>query len=301
MKKIYFYTLIILILLSALLSPQIVKSSTNNVVISEVQISGDGIGSADDEFIELYNPTNNVIDIHSWSIQRETTGGTFLKKNFVAPANIPAHGYYLISNTNYNGTVAPDLSHSSFTLSSTGTTVFLVSNQVLLTTGDEATIVDKVGLGSLSLDSEVSPFATVPPANSSIERIGDDTDNNSVDFHLRAVSDPQNSQSIVVTPSPTATTSPTPTSTPTPSPTDTPTPTASPTPTEIPTSTPTEIPTLTPSPTPVETSTPTASPISTSAPKGWLKSPVFTCSNPNIPGFVYQLLKLLMPSKFNCG
>src|SRR3989338_1021266 len=116
--------------------------TASHIVISEIQIAGDGADPANDEFIELYNPTNSVIDISDWSIQRETVGGVFLKKNFVSPASISAHGFYLIAHADFNGSAVPDLSHSSFILSSTGTTIFLVNNKTLLSEGDEVSIVD---------------------------------------------------------------------------------------------------------------------------------------------------------------
>jgi predicted extracellular nuclease len=129
------FIIITLFILSLFSAPGLVRSAVNHIVISEIQISGDG--GANDEFIELYNPTNSAIDISGWSIQRETITGSFSKKNFVTPANIPAYGYYLIANTAFNdATLTPDLSHSSFTLSSTGATIFLVNDHTLLTTGD---------------------------------------------------------------------------------------------------------------------------------------------------------------------
>lgn len=264
----------------------------DHVVISEVQIAGDG--GADDEFIELYNPTSSAVDISGWSIQRETTGGTFAKKNFEALASIPAHGYFLIANNSYNGGTTADMSHGTFDLSSTGTTIFLVNDQTTLTTGDEASIVDKVAVGTDAVDAETTPFTPIPGSEASIERKarassdaasmgsggsdetagnGEDSDDNSADFISRTTSDPQNSTSeIEEPPAPTETPTPTPSETPTPTPTgeptEIPTPTEEPTttptpteePTETPTPTPTEEPTVTPTPTDEPTETPTPTP-----------------------------------------
>ena len=103
-----------------------------------------------------------------WSIQIESISGAFDKKNFEALASIPAHGYFLIAHDDYNGSPDADMSHSSFTLSSTGTTVFLVNDQLLLTTGDETSIVDKVAIGSSALDPEGTAFTPIPGSEASI-------------------------------------------------------------------------------------------------------------------------------------
>lgn len=319
-----------------------VKADANHVVISEIQVAGGGLTpSADDEFIELYNPTPDAVDISSWSIQKETTGGAFTRKNFVSPAVIPAYGYYLIANNSYDNAanVNPDLWHNSFNLATTGTTVFLVRDQTPLTTGEEESIVDRVGIGTNALDAEGTPFTPIPPNDQSIERkpgAGDpaggngiDTDNNAADFEIRAISEPQNSHSAIeqplstTSPTVTPTETPTPVETATPSPTESPTETPSPTPTETPTqspspsptpeSTPTETPFASPEPTPkagtpspTPTLEPTLSPTPTPTaspsfhPYGWFRSPVFTCQNTHVPTWVYTLLKFLMPWKFHC-
>lgn len=157
----------------------------------------------------------------------------------------------------------------------------------------------------------------------------EDSDNNASDFIERSAPQPQNTNSAIevldaVTPTPTATAEPTQTPTPTPVetstslptptatieptltpvPTETPTPTTTPTvePTVVPTPTATSIPTPTveptTTPTPIATQVPTTTP--TSTPTGKNANPVFTCQNTHIPNFVYALLKMLMPEKFNC-
>jgi hypothetical protein len=203
----------IVLSLFSLIKTRVAYSATTHLVISEVQFAGDN--GANDEFIEIYNPTNNPVDISTWSIQRKTAteSPSFTKKNFTSPAIVPAHGYYLIAHTSYNGTVSADMTHGSFTLTSTGATIFLVNDQILLTAGNEESIVDKVAIGASALHAEGSPFPTIPESEQSIERVGDDTNNNSVDFILQTNPNPQNSG---ITPAPTSvpTASPTPTTSP---------------------------------------------------------------------------------------
>jgi len=308
-----FLASLLLLIVSSYKRASIVKSAAaNHVVISEVQVGG---GVADDEFVELYNPTDSAVDISSWSIQRESTAGSFEKKNFEASDSVPSHGYFLIANSAYDDAGVPaDLTHSSFTLSSTGTTVFIVNDQTLLTTGDEVTVVDKVAIGSSALDAEGSPFADIPAANSSVERKpgasdslagnGDDTDNNSNDFATRVVSEPQNASSASetptqasVTPSDTPTVTPSDTSTETPSETPIPTETLTPTPTETPTETPSQTPSPTeePTATPELTATPTVEPSLTTTP---IPSPTPTPSGQFIGAFIFPGTRISCSLKF---
>ncbi|OGM59923.1 hypothetical protein A3A75_02580 [Candidatus Woesebacteria bacterium RIFCSPLOWO2_01_FULL_39_10] len=264
-------------------SKVIFSATAAHIVISEIQVGG---GVANDEFVELYNPTDSAVDLSGWSIQRETTGGGFARKNFESGDSIASHGFFLVAHTDYDDASVPaNMTHGSFILSSTGTTVFLVNDQVDLVTGDETTIVDKVAIGDSTLDPETSPFPDVPPVNQSIERKpgesnptggnGEDSDNNANDFSTRTASEPQNTSSATETPSettetptptedvsPTAEISPTPTEEPSPTPTVEPSPTV--TPTESLTPTPTEELTPTPTSTPEPTATLTPSPTPTS-------------------------------------
>jgi predicted extracellular nuclease len=211
-----------------------IESASSTIVISEVQI--EGVSSSDD-FIELYNPTDNDIDLSDYRLVKRSESGTSDSsiKAFGSGDTIPAHGYYLWANSGGSYT---DIANST-----TGS-VISANNGIALRIGDMDTgaIVDSVGWGSAAnVFVETSPFAENPGTGSSLERVGDDTDNNSVDFHLREVSDPQGSLSESPTPTPTESPSPTPTPTPTESPT--PTPTESPSPSPIPTESPSPSPT----------------------------------------------------------
>ena len=67
-----YYALLVLLFISG---EQNAKAATDNstVVISQVQISGVGSGNANQEFIELYNPTNTAIDLSKWNLTRESS------------------------------------------------------------------------------------------------------------------------------------------------------------------------------------------------------------------------------------
>ncbi len=279
-------TLILFTIFTTLFVNSVRSATAEHVVISEVQI---GAGDADDEFVELYNPTGSAIDLTGWRLSRKTsTGGSGGNLVAALSGSVPAHGYFLVAPAvDYTGSVTPDQNYS------TGSRI-ASSNTVLLYSDAGVTLVDKLGLGS-AVDSETSPFSPNPDPGQSIERKanssstvdsmttgadlllgnGEDTDNNSLDFIVRGSSDPQNSQSAV---EPEVEPSPTPSESPSPSPSESP----SPSPSE--TATPTPTPTETPSPTPSASPSP---------------SPSLTCSIRFITlNFIFQTLRMPL---FICG
>lgn len=282
----FLYAFFIVTLTIFLLVPQSpTRADTTHVVISEIQTGG--LTAVNDEFVELYNPLESVVNLTGWRLVKKSASGASIT-NLVASMSgtISPRGYYLITYpTTYSGSVAPDAAYSPVPSSGLAD-----SNTVILYSDAGHTVVDIVGFGTITnvVDGyEASPFPSNPPKGGSIERILNlDTDNNSADFQALTTSDPQNSSFVEESPTPSPTEEATATPTPTESPTETPTQSPTPTPTE----------TASPAPTPTETPTPTPQ----IQPPGWQKSPVFTCQNPHIPDFVYALLKFLMPRKFNC-
>lgn len=270
--------------------PQKAYSAATHVVISEVQVTGD---TANDEFVELYNPTASTIDVNGWRITRKSqTGGTESTLVASLSGTMNPHSYLLVANPSYNDSVTPD-----FLYSATSSAITDNNTVLLYDDSDPRVVIDKVGMGTAT-DIETLASAT-PSASESIERKalststaltmalggldsllgnGEDTDNNFNNFIVRLIPQPQNRASSIepatvtptATPTATLTVTPTNTGTPTPtvSPTNSPTPTAtttvtptnSPTPTSTPTATmtPTHTPTPTITPTPTVTVTPTA-------------------------------------------
>ncbi|MEK7149419.1 MAG: lamin tail domain-containing protein [Patescibacteria group bacterium] len=188
--------------------------TVNYILISEIQVKGE---SADDEFIELYNPTENIVFLNDYSIQYlsgvATSTENIKKKNFESSAQIPVKGFYLIVNSNATSSLKnkADMIHSSFDLSgsSSGATIFLVSTTTPILSINDSTIIDSLSYGSPQLTVGVAS-STVPDSNRSLERKsflnstcvsaqndneflgnGCDTDSDS-DFEIRAISNPQN-------------------------------------------------------------------------------------------------------------
>ena len=278
LRGVFYGLILLLVWVMVSETKRVYSAQAINIVISEIQIGG---GTADDEFVELYNPTENDVDLTGWALKRKTAGGT--QNNLVASiaGTIAAHGYFLMAHPSYHELTTPDQPYSATS------SALAANNTVLLYDGDDE-IVDKVGMGTAT-DKEASSSG-VPAAGMSIERKAEesstaltmasggvdemlgngwDTNNNLNDFVLREGPEPQRKDSdlepVVSTPTPTPTLEPTPSPTPEPSPSPTPevtpSPTStlepSPTPSSTPSPSPSPSPTLEPSPSPVPTPSPT--------------------------------------------
>ncbi len=171
------------------------SGSATNVVISEFRTRGpDG---ANDEFIELYNPTANAINISGWKISASSsTGATKTTKATIPSSTLLQSGqYYLVVNNNSSGgysiaSVTGNLSYTSSIADDGG---------IALLKSDGTTIVDQVGMSSTTAYKEGSPLAKLSTdADQSYERkLGgasdscQDTNNNANDF-FTTPSDPHN-------------------------------------------------------------------------------------------------------------
>ena len=242
-------------------------SATTHLMISEIQQRS--ISNSDDEFVELYNPTDTAVDLGGWRLTKRPQDGS-PETNIVASMSgvIPAHGFFLITNDEAVSSTSADLVYNTAAIAADNT----------ITLYDDLTAeIDLIGMGSATA-SESSATAN-PPNGGSIERKafdtstpdsmrsggdhlagnGQDTDNNENDFVVQETSEPQSSSSQtepIVEPSP----SPSPTPEASPTPTPTPSPTLEPSPSPSPSESPSPSPTVEPSPTPETSPSPSASP-----------------------------------------
>jgi hypothetical protein len=178
------------------------------VVVSELRFRGPS--GANDEFIELYNTSNAVVDISGYRLAGSNAAGLIsLRATVPAGRSIPARGHYLFTNTATNGYSGATPGDQSYT------TGIVDEGGVAITLAD-GTLVDQVGLSAGSAYGEGAPLANLGTSNlnRSYERkpggangSGVDTGDNASDFTLLTPSDPQ-SLSSAVTPALTVSPSP---------------------------------------------------------------------------------------------
>jgi hypothetical protein len=170
--------------------------SPTGVVISEFRTRGpDG---AEDEYIELYNPTSTVVDISGWKINvSNDTGSTSTRATIPASTILRSGQYYLIAKSGtdgYSGIVPANLTYGQGITNAGGIALVRPDN----------TIVDEVGMGAGSAYKEGTPLSPLPSnSDQSYERkLGrdsqgndfdscQDTDDNANDFSIKS-SDPKN-------------------------------------------------------------------------------------------------------------
>ncbi|MBL7142220.1 MAG: lamin tail domain-containing protein [Candidatus Pacebacteria bacterium] len=190
-------------------TPQSSPLSYPKILISEIQI--ESASSSDDEFIELYNPDNEEVDISQWSIQKTYCNSTTVyKKNFESNNTIPAKGYFLIvyaSSTDQNLLNLADMTHKTFSLAKNNT-IYLVVNQEKIENASDTDIIDMVGFGMdiiefRSLPAEGNSSALNPSPSQSIGRKWStttqtyiDTDNNQNDFEIQNPTPKTQNQSL---------------------------------------------------------------------------------------------------------
>ncbi len=192
-----------------------IDTIAEHVVISEVAVAGPS--GASDEFVELYNPTSQDVDLSGWKLQYKSATGTTYSTPVTISAGkiIPAHGFFLIAFSTATGIPTPDVSYTSGFMAGTAGHI-RIGPGTLTNVKDDVNTVDKLGYGSTA-DSPEGTVAPNPPASGgSYERKagrdstaasmsgggadelkgnGQDADNNGADFVLRTARQPQNSAS----------------------------------------------------------------------------------------------------------
>ncbi|MFY0529201.1 lamin tail domain-containing protein [Archangium gephyra] len=188
---------------------------TNHLVISE--LAAEGPTGANDEFVEIHNPTDADVTVSNWKLQyKSATGASYSTSyTFSIGAKIPARGYFLLalSGTSYSGSAIPNGSYS-LAMGAAG-------GHVRLLHSDGTTVVDTLGYGSANAAEGGAAIKGTPGSSGSYERKavststaetmavggadanrgnGYDSDNNANDFVVRTTRQPQNSSSAVELP-----------------------------------------------------------------------------------------------------
>ncbi|MEA3398332.1 MAG: lamin tail domain-containing protein, partial [Patescibacteria group bacterium] len=174
----------------------------DHAVINEAHIdSVSGAGGHEDDWVELYNPTDADILLDGWSVQKTNVdGGSFY--NQALSGTIPAGGYFLIvrdgSATQQSLKDMADVLGTNSFLLATNFSIYLVNNSddISSTTNPyiDSDIVDSVGYGN-AMNYEGAAAAPDIPETKSISRYpeGEDTDDNLADFVILDTPTPQNS------------------------------------------------------------------------------------------------------------
>ncbi len=156
-------------------------SSYPKILINEIQV--EGTTSEKEDFVELYNPNNENVDLTNWYLQRKTKNASdfssYVPKSLFSGKTINAKNYFLIANAS-----------SSFSADATTTYPLAKDNTLILKNPGEE-IVDKVGWGEAN-DFEAAT-ASNPESGKSIGRKWStttqnyiDTNNNQIDFEIQS-------------------------------------------------------------------------------------------------------------------
>jgi predicted extracellular nuclease len=177
-----------------------VQAVATHLVINEIAIDSKvGTGGAEDDWVELFNPTAQSVALTGWSIQKSTaSGGSVVRQSLTG--SVPANGYFLIVRDNASTTQALKdkadlLVADTFSLASNNV-VYLVNGNVNITGATDPSIVDLVGFGTSAIFEGAGPAPSIAEAKSIVRSPeGQDSNQNSLDFVVNDTPSPQNSAS----------------------------------------------------------------------------------------------------------
>jgi hypothetical protein len=175
------------------------EALASNIVISEFRVVGSAGGN--DEFVEIFNPTQASIDITGWTLVRSSSSGVISVRHTFGSVTLAAGQYYLVAGTSYDDSVPADV------VASGG--LGIATDGGLALRNASSVIVDQVGMSPAPSFVEGTPLLEI---TSNVDRgyarvnVCEDTNNNAVDFVLTNPSQSQNSTSpIALCPAPSPT------------------------------------------------------------------------------------------------
>lgn len=184
----------------------------DHIVISEVQING---ANANQDFVELYNPTDSDVNLSGWQIKKKTSTGTTSSLVLIGNGtNILAHGFFLWANNqgnpSFSTTIGADINNANNISENNSIALENKTNDIIDKVGwgtginqfVEGTLINNGSDTNKSMERKAYSTSTVESMMSAADVSsgnGYDSDNNAVDFILRTTSQPQNS-SITETP-----------------------------------------------------------------------------------------------------
>ena len=213
--------IILVLMLVSATAVQMVSADSiaDHVVISEIQADSiSGSGGVLDDWIELYNPTAEDINLslETYRIEKTVTStnpsiviriGDTYDGTYPGGTIIPAHGFYLIVRDDANHALKDKAdaigNRSEFAWTGINYTLYLGNDTI--GSDDDPNIVDKVGFGSGANYSEISPAPSIPEGKSIQRKVNStinyqypygpawDSDDNSADFFIQDSPNPTNS------------------------------------------------------------------------------------------------------------
>ncbi|MGM9600910.1 MAG: CehA/McbA family metallohydrolase [Faecousia sp.] len=172
----------------------------DHVVINQAYGGGGNSGAVYTyDFVELYNPTDEEVDLTGWSIQYASKAGTFGNNTAVLNGKIAAKGYFLIQLGKGSNEIkelpTPDCTpDKAIAMSGTEFKIALVSNSEAISGKDDADVVDFLGVGAADT---YEGSAAAPKLSNSTAALrntdGVDTDDNAADFSAKTPN-PRNSK-----------------------------------------------------------------------------------------------------------
>ena len=162
-------------------------AASDHLVINEVQTGS--AASANDEFIELYNPCALPVDPSNWTLVYRSAPGTsdVIVVQLANGQRIAAHGYLLIAGPAYTGSgaAAADQTYGAGKLAAAG--------GGLAVRDLTQAILDSVGWGTATNAFVEGAVAPAPGDGQSIARTpnGTDTNHNDTDFQIAATPTPK--------------------------------------------------------------------------------------------------------------
>ncbi|MBI2515133.1 lamin tail domain-containing protein [Candidatus Wolfebacteria bacterium] len=165
------------------------------ILISEIQAGVSG--AANNEFVEIYNPNDQPIDLTGWALKKKTSSGS--ESNLLNAASfsgiIPAQGFFLIGHEDYAGSKTKDLSYSN------NSNPLAYSNNTILLYDQNSRVVDEINYTDIpqgqSLERKAFQNNNCVSSQGSGEFLGNGCDTDSLsDFEGRASPNPQNKNSL---------------------------------------------------------------------------------------------------------
>jgi hypothetical protein len=152
-----------------------------HIVVNEVKVGT--AAQASDEFIELYNPCTNDVDLTNWTLVYRSAAGTSDVTIIGLGKTIVSNGFLLVVGPAYTGGVPGDQTYNAGKLAAAGGGVGLRDPTQAL--------VDSVGYGTAT-NAFVEGAPVNAPGDGSIARTpsGIDTNHNNLDFAVATTPTP---------------------------------------------------------------------------------------------------------------